>query len=138
MSPPSPTHNMSGIVGLNHRISSELTARLYFVLQIGLLHRPGRCTWCRRPQRELPRDGNDGIAWRCGRPCGRPPPIRHGTSFSASHLSLATVVELVYLWVHDNASCDTLHHELEMSNHTLVDWKSFCRDEIFRGKARRS
>ena len=43
-------------------------------------------------------------------------------------LSLAAIVELVYLWVHDNVSCDTLHHELDMSNHTLVDWKSFCRD----------
>ena len=111
-----------------HRTSSELTARLYFVLQIGLLHRHSRCTRCRRPQRELPRDGNDGIAWRCGRPCGRRLSIRHGTFFSESHLSLATIVELVYLWVHDNVSCDTLHHELDMSNHTLVDWKSFCRD----------
>ena len=35
---------------------------------------------------------------------------------------------MVYQWAHRNLSFLSLHHELNIANHTFVDWKNFCRD----------
>lgn len=67
----------------------------------------------------------------CRKDCIRPPfqYLRKGTFFEGSHLSIAQILQFVYHWSMDRFHQTDYMHQLEIgSEHTVVDWRNFCRD----------
>ncbi|XP_065064355.1 uncharacterized protein LOC135690664 [Rhopilema esculentum] len=75
----------------------------------------------------------DGVTWRCPQ-CRRRFNVRKGSFFEGSKLQLWQVIGLTYFWSLDcgrdrGLSQKQILKELEIkSEHTVVDWKQFCRD----------
>lgn len=52
-----------------------------------------------------------------------------GTFFAGSHLSIAQILQFIYHWCMDRFHQSDYMEQLEIgSEHTVVDWKNFCRD----------
>ena len=96
--------------------------------QHGLIAVRKNCVECGREMTMVNRDGKDGKVWQCGRPCRKRVSIRHGTFFDKSNLTLEKIVRFIYLWAHALLSVKTAKREFNMSNSTIVDWKSFLQD----------
>lgn len=59
--------------------------------------------------------------------------IFHNTWFAESRLDLQTVCRFIAYFVHIRPPRFTfLERELEISNHIIVDWSSFCSEEIYQ------
>ena len=72
----------------------------------------------------------DGVIWRCPRKaCRKKVSLRHGSFFAGSHLSLRQIILIVYYWARNTKLSETAH-EVEVSEHSLVDWFNFIR-EVF-------
>lgn len=56
--------------------------------------------------------------------------IRKNTFFSNSHLSIAKIILLTYLWIKQTTQTFIME-ELSISRHTMVDWANFCREVTF-------
>ena len=53
--------------------------------------------------------------------------------FEGSHLRIATIIQFVYFWCRDYVIQDELQFQLGIvGEHTIVDWKNFCRDICHR------
>ena len=53
--------------------------------------------------------------------------IRKDSWFAKSNLSLEEIVKLTYWWCR-GLKQDEIRHEVNVSEHTAVDWDSFCRE----------
>ena len=70
----------------------------------------------------------DGQCWKCvSSKCRRRFSIRSGSWFQGSHLSLEKILQVTYFWARDysNKQCS---FECGVSEKTVVDWFSFCRE----------
>lgn len=70
----------------------------------------------------------DKYCWKCKR-CTRQSSVRAASFFSKSHLSLNSLVAMIYCWAKDFSQNDILN-EADIaadSRHTVIDWCSFCR-----------
>lgn len=56
--------------------------------------------------------------------------LRNGTFFSKSHLSILDICGFVNLWI-SNCTFTIIQMQLRMSNQTIVDWSSFCREVTY-------
>jgi len=56
--------------------------------------------------------------------------IRKNTFFSNSHMSIAKIILLTYLWI-KQTNQTFIRKELSISKHTMVDWAIFCREVTF-------
>jgi hypothetical protein len=54
--------------------------------------------------------------------------IFKGTFFENSHLPVLKIVLFMKVLVKKSMNLEDLKEELQISLHTLVDWKSFCRE----------
>lgn len=75
---------------------------------------------------------SDGHRWYCRVRTGqfkheRRLSLRTGTFFDKSNMTLEECLQFFYLWTH-GMSQDQIHHELQLSSRTDVDWASFCRE----------
>jgi hypothetical protein len=71
---------------------------------------------------------DDGYIWRCtNKKCYKKISIRHNSWFSLSRLSIPTIMKITYFWVY-KLQQDFVQHELDLSEHTLVDWYNCARD----------
>lgn len=76
-------------------------------------------------------DRSDGFEWECrGQINGKrhrvEMSIRKDSWFEKSNLTLVEIVKLKYWWCR-GVSQEEIRHEVNMSEHTAVDWDSFCR-----------
>lgn len=70
----------------------------------------------------------DGRRWSCRR-CNVRKSIRDGSFFAGSHLTLKQIIIMMYCWSYDMPQ-DVMKHEAEVTtNHTVVDWCNFMREE---------
>ena len=70
----------------------------------------------------------DNYFWRCGaRKCKKKFSIRKNSFFEGSHLSFKTILCLIYCWIYE-LPFKFVRVNLEISDHTIVDWYNFCRD----------
>jgi hypothetical protein len=83
-------------------------------------------------------DSEDGWRWHCKnkisepkqRPvsCGTRVRLRKGTFFEKSHLSYFQLLSFAHLWA-EGVPLRVIKLELSIgSDHTLVDWASYCRE----------
>ena len=72
----------------------------------------------------------DGYSFRCKRKsCNKESSLRQGSFFSNSHLSLYSILKLMYLWSRGITTQKFLMLECRFeSTRTVVDWKNFMRD----------
>ena len=71
----------------------------------------------------------DKEIWRCqNRQCRKKLSIRTGSFFSQSHLTLDTIVKIIYFWAADYSNKQCHYLECGVSEKTIVDWYNFCRD----------
>ncbi|XP_023209731.1 uncharacterized protein LOC111612724 [Centruroides sculpturatus] len=73
----------------------------------------------------------DGLIWRCsaGTACRKKISIRKDSFFERSHLPIAKIIQLAYMWAFEIDKQDFIQRELQISSpNTVVDWKQFCRD----------
>ena len=72
---------------------------------------------------------HDGYRWKCNqKKCNRSINLRHKSWFSQSKLSMGDIIKLTYLWVYKHTN-ENIKHEVRLgSDHTVVDWKNFCRE----------
>ena len=72
----------------------------------GLLPQRRICPNCQRLMREVTRrDVQDGLIWRCARPCGKRIGFRIGTFFEHSHLSIPQIIDIICHWSFEDLSC---------------------------------
>ena len=73
------------------------------------------------------RDYVDGYAWSC-RQCRRHRSIRENSFFQGSHLSLRTLLDLIFWWALSTAAT-TIKKMCRISSwSTVVDWQNFIRN----------
>ncbi len=84
----------------------------------------------------------DGWRWHCtnkirkyakpkGVKCGQTQEFRKGTFFEHSHMSIFQILGFAHLWM-QKFPLNVIRRELKLiSNSTLVDWASFCREVVF-------
>ena len=53
--------------------------------------------------------------------------IRHNSRFDNSNLTLEKIILLTYFWVY-KCQVDFVKHELDICDHTIVDWYNFSRE----------
>ena len=88
------------------------------------------------------KDRSDGYKWECRRQINGKwhkveMSIRKDSWVEKSNLSLEEIVKLTYWWCR-GLKQDEIHHEVNISEHTAVDWDSFYRSYTFRKKKRKS
>ena len=105
-----------------------------YMFKEGLLaDRSGKCPKCKEGNVNLRVDNSesDGYVWRCGRTkkCTYKVSIRKDSFFENSNLkdSLGTILQIIYHWCWSMPQ-DQLRHELDIAEHTSVDWYNFCRE----------
>ena len=98
----------------------------------GLIAKDKMCASCGSPTALRERDTvkNKGFYFRCTlRSCRKEIGVRKDTWFEGSHLRIATIIQFVYFWCRDYVIQDELQFQLGIvGEHTIVDWKNFCRD----------
>ncbi|XP_049769628.1 uncharacterized protein LOC126108457 [Schistocerca cancellata] len=98
-------------------------------IQRGLIAKERLCKKCSRPMRLIQRrDRNDGVQWCCSEishVCRYS--IRQKSWFAGSRLTIGDILKITYLWV-KKCSGAFIGEELHLSKHTVVDWRSFCRE----------
>ena len=77
-------------------------------------------------------DRSDGFKWECRRQINGKRhrvemSIRKDSWFEKSNLTLVEIVKLTYWWCR-GVSQEEIRHEVNLSEHTAVDWDSFCRE----------
>jgi len=90
----------------------------------------GLCDRCADGHMHLVHDSSvsDGLKWRCtNRRCNFKMSLRMHSFFSASHLSISVITEIIYLWVH-KCSQEFVMHETGISKRTMVDFYNFLRE----------
>lgn len=115
-----------------------------FAKELGLLGKAPKCSNCGAVMVEQ-RDESaaDGLKWRCigkiikqkkaAKKCNFSISYRHGTFFAGTHLELWQVLGFVDLWLkkmqlnHISSLLD------DVTEKSLVDWSSFCREVTFDG-----
>ena len=89
------------------------------------------CPKCADGKVRLAKDSSltDGKIFRCSKKqCYFKQSIRQNSWFSKSKLSLIIILKLTYFWIYKLPST-YVKRELQLgSDHTLVDWKNFCRE----------
>ena len=96
----------------------------------GLLPQRRICPNCQRLMREVTRrDVQDGLTWRCARPCGKRIGFRIGT-FLSIPIYLFRRLSISFIIGHSKI-CRAQKEKREYdarSDHTTVDWRNFMRD----------
>ena len=122
-------------------IATSHETLLNFCKQVGLLPKTRTCSYCKRelklvaenrPQNKTP------VVYRCFNPgCkkySRYVSIRQGSLFDAAHLSLETILRMLFLYVGNITSYEQLQHECydeseqELSSATISDWLTYFRE----------
>ena len=70
---------------------------------------------------------SDKFRWYCTS-CKKKKSVREGSFFSRSHLSLHSILVIMYCWARDMQQKHTCEESGGVSAHTVVDWFNFCRD----------
>lgn len=77
------------------------------------------------------KDVGDGYVWICRTKIDNAHyvkrSLRRGSWFSLSNMSLAKILRLTYYWSIKTPSI-IIMYELGISEHTVTDWKNFCRE----------
>ncbi|XP_071940919.1 uncharacterized protein [Antedon mediterranea] len=127
--------NSISLIEIGHRFKYDVDATIAWCRRYGLLAFSMSCPRCNAICQQQPRDSSiDRVCWRCPeRNCRKVINIRHGSFFSGSHLQLWQIIGLTYIWSTGAGKARSLSQnlimkELCMSEHTVVDWKQFCRD----------
>ena len=92
-----------------------------------------KCGYCNEMMKMVvTKDRSDGYKWECRRQINGKRhkvemSIRKDSWFEKSNLSLEEIVKLTYWWCR-GLKQDEIRHEVNISEHTAVDWDSFCRE----------
>lgn len=62
--------------------------------------------------------------------CGFKVSVRTGTFFAKSHLSLGVILKFIHFWVY-NTPLNIIQFNINISNHTAVDFANFCREVVY-------
>ena len=74
------------------------------------------------------RSAPDGQIWRCSnKKCTFKCAIRKHSFFSGSHLSIETIVKIIYFWTYKYPN-NIVVHESRLHERTVVDFYNFCRE----------
>ena len=122
-------------IGASFKNNREAT--IAWCRQYGLLATAMTCPDCGAQCRQQMRDrATDKVTWRCSdRDCLKVVSIRKGSFFEGSRLELWKILGLSYVWASSVGSARgmsqlNIMRELEVSEHTVVDWKQFFRDVV--------
>ncbi|XP_039277164.1 uncharacterized protein LOC120355641 [Nilaparvata lugens] len=113
-------------------------------MEWGILKRVIVCSACGRDECKMTlrkcNSETDGYKWYCNnyrsenkkkrKRCGYSVNLRRGTFFEKSKLPLWKIIGFIYLWT-KNVAAKVIIDELGISNRTVVDWSSFCREVTF-------
>jgi len=97
--------------------------------QSGLLATNVICRKCGAPmeEREYERVA-DKVTWRCPlRQCRTITSIRHGSFFERSHLTLKSLIDLLYYWSIELPNLE-IQYQLEIEDKTVTDWTNMIRE----------
>ena len=107
----------------------DTDACLRWLAERRLIRNTLACTGCGQPCRLITHAGCiDGKRWYCGN-CNIRKSLRDDSFFSRSHLSLQKIIVLIYCWSYDMPQTAIKRETGIDSNHTVVDWCNFLREE---------
>ncbi len=98
-----------------------------------LIAKSRKCGHCNEMMKlVIANDRSDGFKWECRRQINGKRhrveiSIRKDSWFEKSNLTLEEIVKLTYWWCR-GVSQEDIRHEVNVSEHTAVDWDSFCRE----------
>jgi transposase-like protein len=135
------THNAITIARLHE--SKGAGAIVELAKQLGLLGRPPTCPKCGTKMVEVKdASAEDGLRWRCHgkilqskkapKPCTYRHSYRTETFFAGTHLQIWQILAFIDLWV-KKVEQKAMSDLLSISEKTVVDWASFCREVTFDG-----
>ena len=120
---------------IGHRFKHNRPATIAWCRTYGLLATRMACNACgEQCQNGVYNRSIDKVTWRCGvEGCRKTTNIRRGSFFELSKLEIWQCIALSYIWT---SSCGrsrgmsqaTMMKEVQISEHTTVDWKQFFRD----------
>ena len=107
-----------------YEISTNTRSTIEWLAQNGLIRNQRDCYYCFDSMVLLSAsDRSDGVKWYCNT-CKVENSIRQDSFFSKSHLPITKLLEILYWWTLD-CNLETVSKEIEVSEHSLVDWFSF-------------
>ena len=79
------------------------------------------------------RSRKTGYIWRCSNRNCRKTKVGEvfGSWFDRSKLDIGTILLITYLWASGNVENNFIREQLGLSNQTVVDWGSYCREVCF-------
>ena len=67
------------------------------------------------------------IYFRCAR-CQKERSIRQGSFFFNANLTLIQILEIMYSYAFETATCRALHREIDIESEAITNWRNFIRD----------
>ena len=117
-------------LGLSQALSDEL-AVISFLQEKALIDERRICDDCSCELSMISdKTTSDGFIWRCFK-CRKKRSIRCGSWFALSRLSMKTMIQVAYCWVHEYSQ-DVVRFECNIgSKHTSADFYSYCRQVCY-------
>ncbi|GBN89235.1 hypothetical protein AVEN_197865-1 [Araneus ventricosus] len=121
-------YDLEFLYGLKKGSKKEVIA---WCMSMDMIAKAYVCPTCGEKMVLTENNCSDGYAWVC-RKFGVNEhhikrTVRKGSWFSESKLTISEVLILTYLWVKKTPN-DWIVDEMNVSEPTVVDWKSFCRE----------
>ena len=69
------------------------------------------------------------IYFRCA-PCQKERSIREGSFFFNANLTLIKILEIMYSYSFETATCRSLHREVGIESEAITNWQNFIRDDF--------
>jgi len=138
------------ICNISRYILNSFENTFNFCCQVKLLNKERQCDYCRR-HLNLCLDRRDGhatpVVYRCTnrgcRKCSQYVSIRKGSVFESSNLSLQQILLIINLFTshitsYEQIRLQTQLTETKLSDETIADWLSYCREICLETIARQT
>lgn len=111
-------------IRLVEEIPNESSAVL-FLQNHGILHQNRIC----QNGHDMKLTMGNQPRWRCHKAdCNKEFGIRVNTWFAGSKIPFRSAIFFIYWWAKEKTSVEFCHEELNMSQHTTVDWNNYMRE----------
>lgn len=107
------------------RLPDSEPAAVELLQEYGVVLRSRRC----KQNHDMKLYFTDGIKWKCNkRKCNETKRFRVGNWLEYSRIPIVTVVRFIYCWCEELTSIEFCDRQLNISQHTVVDWNMYMRE----------
>ncbi|XP_023233817.1 uncharacterized protein LOC111633476 [Centruroides sculpturatus] len=108
-------------------ITKDENSILTWCNKVGLIPVQVNCECGSMKEIQIAKDKPLGLIRKCPH-CKIRTSVLKGTWFESSHLSIAQIIELTYMWIYKLPQTYVQHELSTSSHHTTGDWYMYCRE----------